>query len=141
MRAIVFLAISLAALLACGDAAFAAGRSKSSGRASSYKVKKPSYKVGKHSYKYKPTVKGKRRAKPYCANCARDGKGRIRRSPAARRQFQKANPCPSTGKATGKCPGYVIDHVVPLKRGGPDAPLNMQWQTLEAAKAKDKTED
>jgi hypothetical protein len=34
----------------------------------------------------------------------------------------------------------VIDRVVPLKRGGPDAPGNMQWQTKAAAKAKDKVE-
>jgi hypothetical protein len=30
----------------------------------------------------------------------------------------------------------VIDHVVPLKRGGADAPTNMQWQTKADAKAK-----
>jgi hypothetical protein len=34
----------------------------------------------------------------------------------------------------------VIDHVMPLKRGGADAPSNMQWQTIQAAKAKDKIE-
>jgi hypothetical protein len=33
-----------------------------------------------------------------------------------------------------------VDHVVPLKRGGADRPFNMQWQTIEAAKAKDKVE-
>lgn len=38
----------------------------------------------------------------------------------------------------GACPGYVIDHVTPLKRGGADSPSNMQWQTREAAKIKDK---
>jgi len=58
-----------------------------------------------------------------------------------RREFQRANPCPSTGRATGACPGYVVDHVVPLKRGGPDAPGNMQWQSIEAAKAKDRIEE
>jgi hypothetical protein len=40
----------------------------------------------------------------------------------------------------GACPGYVIDHLVPLKRGGADAPGNMQWQTIQAAKAKDRVE-
>ena len=35
---------------------------------------------------------------------------------------------------------HVIDHIIPLKRGGADAPSNMQWQTKEAAKAKDKWE-
>jgi len=34
----------------------------------------------------------------------------------------------------------VIDHIVPLKRGGPDKPENMQWQTLAEAKAKDRIE-
>jgi 5-methylcytosine-specific restriction endonuclease McrA len=34
----------------------------------------------------------------------------------------------------------VIDHVVPLSRGGADAPSNMQWQTVREAKAKDKWE-
>ena len=42
---------------------------------------------------------------------------------------------PSTGRTSGACPGYVIDHVVPLKRGGADAPSNMQWQTEAAATA------
>lgn len=62
------------------------------------------------------------------------------RSPTARARFQRANPCPATGKRTGACPGYVVDHKVPIKRGGPDSPDNMQWQTREAAKAKDRIE-
>ena len=70
----------------------------------------------------------------------RDNHGRIKRSPVAKDHFKKAHPCPSTGKSSGACPGYVIDHVMPLKRGGRDAPDNMQWQTKEAAKLKDRTE-
>jgi hypothetical protein len=65
---------------------------------------------------------------------------RIHRSRAARASFQRSHPCPSTGKRRGACPGYVVDHIVPLKRGGPDRPSNMQWQTREAAKEKDKRE-
>jgi hypothetical protein len=44
-----------------------------------------------------------------------------------------------TGYPHGR-PGYVIDHIVPLKRGGCDCPSNMQWQTVAEAKAKDKWE-
>ena len=70
----------------------------------------------------------------------RDSRGRIQRSPAARRSFMASHPCPATGKTSGACKGYVIDHVVPQKRGGADAPGNMQWQTTAAARAKDKVE-
>lgn len=71
---------------------------------------------------------------------ARDSHGKIARSVEARSEFKHSNPCPSTGKASGACPGYVIDHVTPLKRGGVDSPSNMQWQTKEEAKIKDRTE-
>ena len=71
---------------------------------------------------------------------ARDSHGRIARSSQATSDFKKSQPCPSTGSSSGACPGYVIDHVQPLKRGGADSPSNMQWQTKEAAKIKDRTE-
>lgn len=70
----------------------------------------------------------------------RDSHGKIARSPQALQQFKKAHPCPATGKTYGACPGYVVDHVIPLKRGGADAPGNMQWQTKAAAKEKDRWE-
>jgi len=62
------------------------------------------------------------------------------RSASAKRNFQASNPCPATGKTTGSCKGYVIDHKTPLACGGLDAPENMQWQTTAEAKLKDKTE-
>lgn len=70
----------------------------------------------------------------------RDSDGKIQRSESAKYDFKKSQPCPSTGSSTGACPGYVIDHVTPLKRGGADEPSNMQWQTEENAKSKDKWE-
>lgn len=76
----------------------------------------------------------------YAQGVARDSHGKIARSQKAKDDFKHQHPCPSTGKSSGACPGYVIDHVKPLKRGGEDKPSNMQWQTKEAAKQKDKTE-
>jgi hypothetical protein len=72
--------------------------------------------------------------------CERTFSGRIRRSSSARRAFKELHPCPATGSATGACPGHVIDHVKALKHGGTDTPGNMQWQTIAAARAKDRVE-
>jgi hypothetical protein len=56
--------------------------------------------------------------------------GRYRRSATAKNNnFKREHPCPSNGRASGSCPGYVIDHINPLECGGADAPFNMQWQT------------
>lgn len=62
------------------------------------------------------------------------------RSHAAKIEFQESHPCPATGRTTGKCRGYVIDHIRPLACGGADAPHNMQWQTKAEARAKDRHE-
>jgi hypothetical protein len=62
------------------------------------------------------------------------------RSREVTREFQREHPCPSTGKTSGACPGYRKDHINPLACGGPDAVSNLQWQTIAAAKAKDRRE-
>lgn len=62
------------------------------------------------------------------------------RSQKAKNEFKVRHPCPATGNSRGSCPGYVIDHIVPLCAGGKDAPGNMQWQTLSESKLKDKEE-
>jgi 5-methylcytosine-specific restriction endonuclease McrA len=67
-------------------------------------------------------------------------RGRYRRSTTAKNNFKREHPCPATGRSSGSCPGYVIDHINPLECGGADAPFNMQWQTIAEGKAKDKTE-
>lgn len=79
-------------------------------------------------------------AADYCVPCPRDAQGRIQRSAGAKTDFKRQNPCPATLQPRGPCPGYVIDHIVALKRGGLDAPSNMQWQTRADAKAKDRWE-
>jgi hypothetical protein len=43
--------------------------------------------------------------------------------------FQRSHPCPSTGRKTGACPGWIKDHIIPLCAGGPDTVANLQWQT------------
>lgn len=62
------------------------------------------------------------------------------RSAAAKYWFVKLHACPATGAHRVPCPGYVIDHVVPLCAGGEDAPANMQWQTVDEARGKDREE-
>jgi hypothetical protein len=62
------------------------------------------------------------------------------RSTMAKNSFKHHEPCPSTGKTYGPCPGHVIGHVTPLACGGNDHPNNMQWQTTAQAKAMDKVE-
>jgi hypothetical protein len=62
------------------------------------------------------------------------------RSRDVTREFQREHPCPSTGLTSGACPGYRKDHVVPLGCGGPDTVANMQWQTIRAARAKNRWE-
>lgn len=48
---------------------------------------------------------------------SRNANGRIVRSQVAKKQFVKANACPSTGLHKLPCRGYVIDHVKALAPG------------------------
>jgi hypothetical protein len=132
------------------------GGSHSSGSHSGGSYKGGSHSSGSHSshapraYTYHPksstprtqhsTAHNSHHNNTYAQGVQRDSHGKIARSPKAKSDFKKSHPCPSTGKSSGACPGYVIDHVKPLKRGGADKPNNMQWQTKEAAKQKDKWE-
>lgn len=113
-------------------------RSYTSHRTTSHASSSRSHGSGSHSTTHHSTSGSHRST--YSSTATRDNDGRIKRSSHAKTEFKKSHPCPSTGKSSGACPGYVIDHVKPLKRGGADAPSNMQWQTTSAAKAKDKWE-
>jgi len=80
-------------------------------------------------------------ARPYRAPSARsrsyvspDSQTRTHRSRSARDDFMGR-----TGYSRGR-PGYVVDHIIPLCAGGADAPSNMQWQTVQDAKVKDRQE-
>jgi hypothetical protein len=100
---------------------------KGSGKGSSGKTS--------HAKAQKPPKAAKQKAtKTARTSAPRNAKGQIQRSAAARHAFAR-----QTGYPHGR-PGYVIDHIVPLACGGADAPSNMQWQSVAAAKAKDRTE-
>jgi hypothetical protein len=70
----------------------------------------------------------------YSQGVARDSHGKIQRSESSKHDFMKQSGYPKGRK------GYVVDHIKPLKEGGCDCPSNMQWQTIEEGKAKDKWE-
>lgn len=56
------------------------------------------------------------------------------------RKFKATHPCPATNLIQHSCPGYIVDHIIPLCKCGKDKVANMQWQTIAEAKAKDKIE-
>jgi hypothetical protein len=99
-----------------------------------------SYRTRSYSTHARTTTRSYKPRSTYTHGVQRDSHGRIKRSTAAKNAFKRQHPCPSTGRSSGACPGYIIDHVKALECGGADDPSNMQWQTVSAAKAKDKTE-
>ncbi len=62
------------------------------------------------------------------------------RDPAEKAAFRRTHACPATGATKGKCPGYEVDHIVPLCAGGADSPSNMQWLSTGRHKVKTKSE-
>jgi hypothetical protein len=56
------------------------------------------------------------------------------RTQRARSEFQRVKPCPSTGKASGACPGYSIAYKKSLKSGGANTAGNMEWKPTQVAK-------
>jgi hypothetical protein len=60
------------------------------------------------------------------------------RSPAVKAEFRRLHPCPSTGKTRGACPGWEVEHSVPLCLGGPavDTYSNLRWMRVEDHKRK-----
>jgi len=63
----------------------------------------------------------------YCGEPRRTAEGRIHRDRAVLREFAKTHPCPSTLEPRPSCPGWAIDHVIPLASGGCDSLINLQW--------------
>jgi hypothetical protein len=140
-RGITFMRFLIILMVCFNLAAFAGGHRRSShsthpsGHRSSHSYHyRPSYHPRTHSSSYSHRHSSVHHSRSSSVGGARDSHGRIRRSESAKRDFMK-----QTGYPHGR-PGYVIDHVVPLSKGGADRPSNMQWQTKADAKAKDKWE-
>ena len=101
---------------------------RSSSTSSKYKSHKSHY----SKTKYASSVNKSKTSSHY--GVERDKNGKIKRSTSEKHAFMK-----QSGYPKGR-PGYVVDHIIPLKKGGCDCPSNMQWQTIKAAKEKDKWE-
>lgn len=63
----------------------------------------------------------------YCGSPKRNANGEIVRRADVLAAFRKVHPCPATGLTKGACPGWQIDHVLPLANGFCDYVINMQW--------------
>jgi len=96
--------------------------SQKSGRLSSHSSRSSSTKTTKASVPKKSSV------------AKRSSNGKIKRSASARADFMRRTGYPKGRK------GYVVDHIVPVECGGADVPSNMQWQTVQEAKTKDRSE-
>lgn len=68
----------------------------------------------------------------YCATCARDSHGRIQRSSSEREKFLKSQGLTHTP------PGYQVDHIKPLSKGGADKTGNMQLIPKDSPKERNE---
>ena len=57
----------------------------------------------------------------------RTAKGVILRRADVLAAFRRVHPCPATMRFTGACPGWAMNHVIPLACGGADAVWNLAW--------------
>lgn len=63
----------------------------------------------------------------YTGVVLRNDQGKTLRSVQVIAAFKKRWACPVTRAHIGACPGWAVDHIVPLACGGADAVWNMQW--------------
>jgi hypothetical protein len=72
----------------------------------------------------------------FSGEVVREGDGTTKRSTKVINAFKRQWPCPVNGKRSGACPGWAIDHIIPLACGGVDAVYNLQWLPNEIKSAK-----
>lgn len=63
----------------------------------------------------------------YIGTPNRDANGKLVRRTDVLAAFKRIHPCPSTGLTTGACPGWQMNHVIPLACGGLDGVSNLAW--------------
>lgn len=63
----------------------------------------------------------------YCGPPKRNARARIIRRADVLAAFRSIHACPATALHRGACPGWAIDHVIPLYCGGCDSVSNLQW--------------
>lgn len=66
-----------------------------------------------------------------CGAPARLADGTIRRRSDVLTAYKRFHPCPVTGLSTGSCPGWQINHIIPLASGGCDAVSNLAWMPVQ----------
>lgn len=77
-----------------------------------------------------PGEPGAPKDKRYCGEPERYASGRIKRNTAMLDEFAKVFPCPETGEPVTSCPGWALDHVLPVALGFCDRQDNIQWLPL-----------
>lgn len=66
-----------------------------------------------------------------CGAPVRAADGSIRRRADVLGAYRKAHPCPVTGASSGPCPGWQLNHIIPLAKGGCDAVSNLMWLPVQ----------
>lgn len=76
----------------------------------------------------------------YAGSPKRDAKGVIVRRQAVINAFWAQNICPSTLKYAAPCPGWALNHIIPLACGGRDAVNNLFKMQVSTKKLIDAIE-
>jgi len=69
----------------------------------------------------------------------RNADGTAKRSQKVLNEYKKLHPCPSTGMTFGACPGWALNHAIPLACGGKDIVINLIWVPNKIKSCADKS--
>ena len=125
----IFICAFLFFLLSATESLFAQGSPRNVTPGTHYKQKHSNKGTNRYS---SPASSGT--VKTDNPDAANDSIANQKTGSAAKTEFMK-----KSGFPMGR-PGYILDYIVPLDKGGCDCVPNMQWITIEAAKAQGKLE-